>query len=171
MCRVLKVSASGYYAWRDRAPSPRRLANAVLIERIGEIHRDSGESYGMPRVRAELLEQGHRASRKRVARLMRLASIRGISRRRGFVVTTQRDPRQRPAPDLVNRKFVANGPNQIWVADMTYVATWTGFVYLAVVLDSASFGPHSIGLARDLLGQDRVRLGTDMPILDVSRVV
>jgi putative transposase len=89
----------------------------------------------MPRVRAELLEQGHRASRKRVARLMRLASIRGISRRRGFVVTTQRDPRQRPAPDLVNRKFAADGPNQLWVADMTYVATWTGFVYLAVVLD------------------------------------
>jgi transposase InsO family protein len=86
-------------------------------------------------VRAELLEQGHRASRKRVARLMRLARIRGISRRRGFVVTTQRDPRQRPAPDLVNRKFVANGPNELWVADMTYVPTWAGFVYLAVVLD------------------------------------
>ena len=135
MCRVLKVSSSGYYAWRDRVPSPRRLANAVLTERIREIHRESGESYGMPRVRAELLEQGHHASRKRVARLMRLASIRGISRRRGFVVTTQRDLRQRPAPDLVNRKFAANGPNQLWVADMTYVATWTGFVYLAVVLD------------------------------------
>jgi len=135
MCRVLKVSASGYYAWRDRSPSPRRLANAVLTEQIREIHRVSGESYGMPRIRAELLEQGHSASRKRVARLMRLASIRGISRRRGFVVTTQRDPRQRPAPDLVNRKFAANGPNQLWVADMTYVPTWTGFVYLAVVLD------------------------------------
>ena len=72
MCRVLKVSASGYYAWRDRAPSLRRIANAVLMERIREIHRESGESYGMPRVRAELLEQGHCASRKRVARLMRL---------------------------------------------------------------------------------------------------
>ena len=66
---------------------------------------------------------------------MRLARIRGISRRRGFMVTTQRDLRQRPAPDLVNRKFVANGPNELWVADMTYVPTWAGFVYLAVVLD------------------------------------
>ena len=104
MCRVLKVSASGYYAWRDRSPSPRRLANAVLTEQIGEIHRVSGESYGMPRVRAELLEQGHRASRKQVARLMRLASIRRISRRRGFVVTTQRDPRRkrRPSTTLVS---------------------------------------------------------------------
>ena len=135
MCRVLKVSAAGYYGWRDRAPSTRCLANAVLTERIREIHRESGESYGMPRVRAELLEQGHPTSRKRVARLMRLARIRGISRRRGFMVTTQRDLRQRPAPDLVNRKFVANGPNELWVADMTYVPTWAGFVYLAVVLD------------------------------------
>ena len=135
MCRVLKVSAAGYYGWRDRAPSTRCLANAVLTERIREIHHESGESYGMPRVRAELLEQGHPTSRKRVARLMRLARIRGISRRRGFMVTTQRDLRQRPAPDLVNRKFVANGPNELWVADMTYVPTWAGFVYLAVVLD------------------------------------
>ena len=135
MCRVLKVSAAGYYGWRDRAPSTRCLANAVLTERIREIHRESGESYGMPRVRAELLEQGHPTSRKRVARLMRLARIRGISRRRGFMVTKQRDLRQRPAPDLVNRKFVANGPNELWVADMTYVPTWAGFVYLAVVLD------------------------------------
>ena len=135
LCRVQKVSPSGYYAWRDRAPSPRRLANAVLTERIRKAHLDSHESYGMPRIRAELREQGHVASRKRIARLMRLAHIRGISRRRGFVVTTQRDQRQRPAPDLVNRKFVADGPNQLWVADMTYVPTWTGFIYLAVVLD------------------------------------
>lgn len=135
LCRVLKVSPSGYYAWRDRAPSSRRLANAVLTERIRKAHLDSQESYGMPRIRAELREQGHVASRKRIARLMRLANIRGISRRRGFVVTTQRDPRERPAPDLVNRKFTADGPNQLWVADMTYVPTWTGFIYLAVVLD------------------------------------
>ena len=81
----------------------------------------------MPRVRAELLEQGHPASRKRVATLMLLAGLRGISRRRGFVVTTKRDPQQRPAPDLVNRRFVANGPDELWVADMTYVPTWAGF--------------------------------------------
>lgn len=89
----------------------------------------------MPRVRAEPLDQGTTISRKRVARLMRQARIRGISRRRGFVVTTRRDQQQRPAPDLVQRRFVADGPNQLWVADMTYVPTWAGFVYLAMVLD------------------------------------
>jgi putative transposase len=89
----------------------------------------------MPRVRAELIDQGLVVSRKRVAALMRQHGIRGISRRRGFTVTTRRDTRQRPAPDLVQRKFEADGPNQLWVADMTYVPTWAGFIYLAVVLD------------------------------------
>lgn len=135
MCRVLRVSASGFYAWCDRRPSPRAIANATLTERIRMIHAESDETYGMPRVRVELLEQGERASRKRIARLMRHAGIRGVSRRRGFVVTTQRDRAQRPAPDLVRREFVADGPNRLWVADMTYVPTWAGFIFLAVVLD------------------------------------
>ena len=138
MCRVLEVSASGYYAWRERAPSERALANAVLTERIRQVHADSHHSYGMPRVRAELFEQGVVVSRKRVARLMRQHAIRGISRRRAFTVTTRRDKAQRPAPDLVQRKFEASGPNQLWVADMTYVPTWAGFIYLAVVLDAWS---------------------------------
>jgi len=135
MCRVLQVSASGYYAWRDRLPSARSVANAVLSERIRQVHADSHQTYGMPRVRAELIDQGLVASRKRVAALMRQHGIRGISRRRGFTVTTRRDARQRPAPDLVQRKFEADGPDQLWVADMTYVPTWAGFIYLAVVLD------------------------------------
>jgi len=135
MCRALGVSASGFYAWRDRKPSPRAMANAVMTERIRQIHKDSYDSYGMPRVREELQEQGEVISRKRIARLMRVASIRGISRRRAFTVTTRRDQRQRPAPDLVQRRFHADGPDQLWVADMTYVPTWVGFVYLAVVLD------------------------------------
>ena len=135
MCRVLGVSASGFYAWRDRAPSQRSIANAVMAERIRQIHQDSYESYGMPRVRAELIEQGVCISRQRVARLMREAGIHGISKRRGFTVTTRRDKRQAPAHDLVNRQFHATGPNQLWVADMTYVPTWTGFLYLAVVID------------------------------------
>jgi putative transposase len=135
MCRVLDVSASGYYAWRERPPSRRTIENAVLTERIRTIHADSDATYGMPRVRAELAEQGTAVGRKRVARLMRSARIRGVSRRRGFIVTTQRDQRQRPAPDLVNRRFVADAPNRLWVADMTYVPTWAGFIYLAVVLD------------------------------------
>lgn len=135
MCRVLEVSPSGFYDWRDRAPSKRALENAVLTERIRRIHAQSDATYGMPRVRAELLEQGERVSRKRIARLMRGAAIRGVSRRRGFVVTTRPDRTQRRAPDLVNRAFVARAPDRLWVADMTYVPTWAGFVFLAVVLD------------------------------------
>lgn len=135
MCRVLGVSVSGFYAWRERTPSQRSITNAVMTERIRQIHKDSYESYGMPRVRAELIEQGVCISRQRVARLMRLAHIRGISRRRGFTVTTRRDKRNSPANDLVKRQFRASGPNQLWVADMTYVPTWTGFLYLAVVID------------------------------------
>jgi putative transposase len=135
MCRVLKVSASGYYAWVDRPPSARAIADAVMIERIRAVHAESDNTYGMPRVRAELIDQGVRVSRKRVARLMRRHGVRGVSRRRGFVVTTRRDETHRRAPDLVNRRFIADGPNQLWVADMTYVPTWAGFIYLAVVLD------------------------------------
>ena len=135
MCRVLQVSASGYYAWRDRAPSQRAIDNAVLTERIRAVHTESDATYGMPRVRAELIDQGMKVSRQRVARLMRLAHIRGVSRRRAWVVTTRRDKDKQPAPDLVKREFKAIGPNQLWVADMTYVPTWAGFIYLAVVLD------------------------------------
>jgi putative transposase len=135
MCRVLKVSASGYYAWRDRAPSQRAIDNAVLTERIRAVHAESDATYGMPRVRAELIDQGVVVSRQRVARLMRAARIRGVSRRRGLVVTTQRDQDKQPAPDLVKREFKAEAANQLWVADMTYVPTWAGFIYLAVVLD------------------------------------
>jgi putative transposase len=109
MCRVLKVSTSGYYAWKIRPPSPRAIADAVMVERIRAIHAESDATYGMPRVRAELIDQGERISGKRVARLMRLHAIRGVSRRRGFVVTTQRDALQRPAPDLVKREFRADG--------------------------------------------------------------
>jgi putative transposase len=118
--------------WTD----PRRvLDDAVLSERIRTIHAASDGNYGSPNIHAELRDGGTRVGRKRVARLMRVAGIRGVSRRRGFVVTTQRDPEQRPAPDLVKRKFVAEGPNQLWVADMTYVPTWAGFIFLAIVLD------------------------------------
>jgi putative transposase len=135
MCRVLKISASGYYAWRDRAPCRLAIDNAVMVERIRRIHAESNATYGMPRVRAELIDQGVRISGKRVARLMRINAIRGVSRRRNFIVTTRRDQRQRSALDLVKREFVAAGPNQLWVADMTYVSTWAGFIFLAVVLD------------------------------------
>jgi putative transposase len=96
------------------------LANAVLLEQIRQVHTESDETYGMPRVRAELFDRDVHASCKRIARLMRRHGIRGVSRRRGFVVTTRRDERDRPAPDLVNRRFTADGPDQLWVADLTY---------------------------------------------------
>lgn len=111
------------------------MDDAVLTERIRQIHVASDGNYGSPNVHAELRDEGTRVGRKRVARLMRSAKIRGVSRRRGFVVTTRRDATHRKAPDLVNRRFVADGPNQLWVADMTYVPTWSGFMFLAIVLD------------------------------------
>lgn len=135
MCSTLKVSTSGYYDWRGRKPSQRGIANVMLLEQIKQAHAMSDATYGMPRIRAELQAAGIHASRKRIARLMRNACIRGVSRRRSYVVTTQRDRRQRPAPDLVKRQFVATDIDQLWVADMTYVPTWAGFLYLAVVTD------------------------------------
>ena len=135
MCRVLKVSPSGYYAWQERPPSRRAMDDAVLTERIRELHAASDGLYGSPNLHAELRDEGTRVGRKRVARLMRKAGIYGVSRRRRFIITTRRDATQRPAPDLVNRHFTANAANQLWVADMTYVPTWAGFLYLAIVLD------------------------------------
>ena len=114
------------------------MSNAVLTEKIRQLHKASDETYGMPRVHAQLRMDGEKVSRKRVARMMRNACIRGVSRRRGFTVTTERNARQRPAPNLVNRRFRADAPDQLWIADMTYLLTWTGFVYLAVVIDAFS---------------------------------
>ncbi len=134
MCRVLEVSASGYYAWRKRPASQRAQDDGVLLRRIRTIHEASRQSYGVPRVYRELREDDVEVGRDRVARLMRQAGLRGISRRR-FVTTTRRDQTTRPAPDLVERRFAAEGPNQLWVADITYIPTWAGFLYLAIVLD------------------------------------
>lgn len=137
MCRVLGVSTSGYYAWRRRAPSERVRCDAVLSKRIREIHQWSRGTYGVPRIHAELTEEGVRVSHKRVARLMQAAGLQGVSRRK-FVRTTEKCRSARPAPDLVDRDFTAPGPNRLWVADITYVSTWAGFLYLAVVLDAWS---------------------------------
>jgi putative transposase len=137
LCRVLEVSPSGYYAWQHRAPSARAQADAALTETIRAIHTRSRGTYGAPRVHAELAAQGVRVGRKRVARLLQAAGLAGVSRR-PFVTTTRRDPTARPAPDLVQRTFAVDGPNRLWVADITYIATWAGFLYLAVVLDAWS---------------------------------
>ena len=134
MCRLLGVSTSGYYAWHGRAPSARADSDTALLKLIREIHRTSRETYGAPRIHAELIAEGHAVSRKRIARLMRNASLAGISRRKG-TRTTVRDARARAAADLVERNFTAEAPDQLWVADITYIPTWAGFLYLAVVLD------------------------------------
>ena len=134
MCRVLEVSTSGYYAWLKREPSERTVANAELLEKILQIHKESDGTYGAPRVHAELKAHGIEVSLNRVARLMRGAELEGVSRRRG-TKTTVRGEEVRPAPDLVDRDFTATGPDQVWVADITYIPTWAGFLYLAVVLD------------------------------------
>ena len=137
MCRLLGVSASGYHAWQGRAPSARARGDAALLERIRKIHSASKNTYGAPRIHAELTGEGTSVGRKRVARLMRAAGLAGVSRRKG-VRTTRRDGAARPAPDLVERDFTADAPDRLWVADITYIATWAGFLYLAVVLDAFS---------------------------------
>jgi putative transposase len=137
MCRVLAVSASGYYAWRQRPPSARARADAELTARIRAIHQYSRGTYGAPRIHQELMAADIHAACKRVARLMKAAGLKGASRRQ-WLVTTVRDHEARPAPDLVNRNFVAPAPNCLWVADITYIPTWAGFLYLAVVLDTFS---------------------------------
>ena len=136
MCDALGVSRSGYYAWKRRPPSQRAKKNAALKKRIAAIHAESRGTYGMPRIHAELQFSGERVSRKRVARLMSESGIAGVSRRR-FVVTTKRGENASP-PDLVRRNFVAAAPDQLWVADITYVPTWTCYLYVAVVVDAWS---------------------------------
>lgn len=118
MCRLLGVSTSGYYAWRDRAPSARAQDDARLQEQIEKIHRVSDGTYGAPRVHAELSAAGVHVGRKRVARLMRGAALVGVSRRRA-APRSKKGKESRPAPDLVVRQFSAEGPNQLWVADIT----------------------------------------------------
>lgn len=134
LCRVLGVSHSGYYAWLKRPPSARAQSDARLTERIRHFHRRSRDSYGVPRILDDLRDDGERINHKRVARLMRLAGLVGIHRRKGFK-TTVRDRDARPAPDLVERRFTADRPDQLWVADITYIPTLAGFLFLAVVLD------------------------------------
>jgi len=137
MCRVLGVSTSGYWAWRKLAPSTRARADEELTERIVAIHAKNRQTYGVLRIHADLQEQEIRCSKKRVARLMQRAGIAGCHRRK-HVVTTQREPATPAAPDLVSRAFSAPAPNRLWVAEITYIPTWAGFLYLAVVLDAFS---------------------------------
>jgi len=147
MCRLLNVSRSGFYAWVDRPMCQRRRMDLMLTCQIAAIHRRSRDAYGSPSIHAELADDHQiRVGRKRVARLMRQAGLRGATLRK-YVVTTHSDPAAAKPIDLVERRFFAHAPDQLWVADMTYVPTWSGWLYLAIVLDV--FSRKIIGWAMD----------------------
>ena len=138
MARVLGISRAGFYAWRHRPPSRHAVADAALLRRVRTVHASSRQTYGAPRVHADLRLRGEWHGRKRIARLMRDAGLVGASHRRGGPVTTRRDKDARRASDPVDRSFTAFGPDQLWVAGITYVPAAAGFFYLAFVLDSGS---------------------------------
>jgi len=135
MCRVLEVSRSGYHAWAGRSPSARAVGDARLTARITVLHTLLRGVYGSPRIWADLvLDDGERLGRKRVERLMREAGLSGLITRK-WKATTIRVPGVRVADDLLDRDFTAGGPNQRWVADITYLRTWQGWLYLVAVQD------------------------------------
>jgi len=137
LCRMLGVSRSGFNAWERRPPSDRDLADAWLAERIREIHRESRQTYGARRIHAALRHRGVRVGRKRVERLMRLAGLSGLVPKR-YRRTTIRVPGVRVADDLVERVFTPAGPDELWCADIKYVRSWQGWLYLAAVMDCYS---------------------------------
>jgi putative transposase len=134
MCGVLDVSPSGYYAWRGRPPSAREMANRELMDKIEAVFEESDETYGSPRVYRALKAQGVAVSKNRVARLMRLRSLRPKQVRR-FRGTTRRNETDRAAPNRLKRDFSADAPDQKWLADITYIPTLEGWLYLAAILD------------------------------------
>lgn len=140
LCDVLGVTRAGYYAWRRRGPCRRKVQDGRLAELIGRIFEQSEQTYGAPRIHAELADDyGLRVGKKRVARLMRGLGVEGVSRRGKRRYKTTIPAREAPvAPDLVRRSFQATGPNRLWVADITYVSTWEGYLFLACVIDAWS---------------------------------
>jgi putative transposase len=134
MCKVLRVSRSGYYRFRGHVPSSREKANVRLLQEIRTVHAKSRGIYGSPRVHRQLIKQGHRCSRHRVARLMAQEGIVGKIRRR-YRATTRQSRTAKAAPDLLQREFTAVRPHQVWTSDITYIWTDEGWLYLAVILD------------------------------------
>jgi len=146
MCRLLDVAASGYYAWRRR-PEPQRVQrNRELLEKIRSIHAASKGVYGSPRVHAELLAKGVKVGRHKVAQVMRSARLKGCPKRR-YRTTTQRDPGHQIAQNLLRQNFAADGPDQRWASDITYIATRQGWLYLAVTMDL--FSRRIVGWSMD----------------------
>jgi putative transposase len=162
-CRVLGVSTSGFYAWCQREPSPRAIADDELAGILLGLYAFSDDTYGRPRLHAGLRDLGVSVSRGRVRRLMHEYGLVGAHRRRGWVTTTQRDRNARPAPDLVERNFHPEAPNRLWVADITYIPTWAGFLYLSVVIDAFSRRVIGWSMATDL-GKQLVIDALDMAI-------
>lgn len=134
MCRACLVSTSGFYTWQDRAPSDRALENETLVAEMRVVHRKYRESYGSPRMREELVGRGHQCSEGRVERLMRNEGIAAKPRKK-FVKTTDSDHGLAVAPNVLERDFTPQGPNQVWASDITYIRTLCGWLYLAVTLD------------------------------------
>jgi transposase InsO family protein len=134
MCQELGVSASGYYAWRGRPPSKREMANRELTEKIKVAFEESGETYGSPRIYQVMRKLGLMCSQNRVAHLMRAAGLQAKQARR-FRATTKRNKAHRAAPNVLKRDFTTDRPNQKWLADICYIPTLGGWLYLAVVLD------------------------------------
>ncbi len=134
MCRVLKVSRSGYYTWRVRPESQRAKTDREVTQAIERLHTASKGIYGSPKITADLRDEGYRHGRHKVARLMRIAGLKGCPKQR-FRVTTQRDPSHPVAKNLLYQDFTAEAPNQRWAADITYISTNQGWLYLAVVMD------------------------------------
>ncbi len=161
MARVLGVSESGFHAWRRRPPSRHHQRDAELLVALRTAHARSDGTYGAPRLLADLRDAGYRVGQKRIARLLRQDGLRGVSKRRGPARPPRATPETPPAPDLVRRDFTATAPDQLWVADITYVPTALGFLYLAVVLDA--FSRRVVGWAmRDTLHTTVVLDALDM---------
>ncbi len=163
LCRIAQVSRTAYYEWQDGEPSPRARDDAAMTATIRAIHAASDGQYGVPRVLAELRAQGHEVGRKRVARLMTAAGLRGRRPPR-WVRTTTPDPTPPAIPDLVHGQFAAASPDVLWVGDITYIRTWEGWLYLATVLDV--FSRRVIGFA--LAGHMRASLVCDALTMAVA---
>jgi putative transposase len=166
MCRVLGVTRAGYYAWKKRPPSARAVEDERLKERIAFYHEASRETYGAPRLLDDLADEGICVSRKRIVRLMRELGIAGVSGREGT-----RRPRTSTVPetdavvDLVRRDFTADEPNQVWFADITYVPTWEGWLFLSVVMDACTKRIVGWSMRDDLKSDivvDALGMGTTM---------
>jgi putative transposase len=162
MCRVLGASPSGFYDWLRRPESPRATEDRALVEKIQAVHGDSRRTYGSPRVHASLKAEGYRIGRKRVARLMRENDIRARTKRK-FRVTTDSRHDHPVAPNRLDRQFTVEAPNTVWLADLSYIWTREGWLYLAVVLDL--FSRQVVGWAMDeQMPQELTLAALDMAI-------